>query len=124
MICHMHQPNMFMNSFLGYTMWDYEADAPAMWPKKQQYPSVAEVRAVLRPQSGRGSAARQTGRTSISCATSYDLNPKLKDTQFADYHGHGWNFRGVFKRDREGNLLDAAGQQDRGRRSGEMAQTR
>ncbi len=30
------------------------------------------------------------------------LNPKLKDTQFADYHGHGWNFRAVFKRDRNG----------------------
>ena len=39
----------------------------------------------------------------------YDLNPTLKDTQFADYHGHGWNFRGIFKRDREGNLLDADG---------------
>src|SRR3546814_304069 len=39
----------------------------------------------------------------------YDLNDKAKDTQFADYHGHGWNFRGVFKRDREGNLLDADG---------------
>ena len=38
-----------------------------------------------------------------------DLNPKLKDTQFADYHGHGWNFRGVFKRDREGDLLDEDG---------------
>ena len=38
-----------------------------------------------------------------------ELNPKLKDTQFADYHGHGWNFRAVFKRDRKGNLLDADG---------------
>ncbi len=38
-----------------------------------------------------------------------DLNPQLKDTQFADYHGHGWNFRAVFKRDRKGNLLDATG---------------
>src|SRR5439155_892473 len=37
------------------------------------------------------------------------LNPKLKDTQFADYHGHGWNFRAVFKRDRHGTLLDAGG---------------
>ena len=27
MICHMHQPNMFLNTFLGYTMWDYESDA-------------------------------------------------------------------------------------------------
>ena len=42
-------------------------------------------------------------------ASPYLFNPKLKDTQFADYHGHGWNFRGIFKRDREGNLLTADG---------------
>ena len=35
-----------------------------------------------------------------------ELNPKLKHTQFADYHGHGWVFRAVFKQDRKGNLLD------------------
>src|SRR3546814_2763925 len=40
---------------------------------------------------------------------SSDLNDSNKDTQFADYHGHGWNFRGVFKRDRIGNLLTADG---------------
>ncbi len=34
------------------------------------------------------------------------LNPQLHDTQFADYHGHGWNFRGVYARDRKGDLLD------------------
>ncbi|MBX9727506.1 MAG: hypothetical protein K2X31_01235, partial [Sphingopyxis sp.] len=28
MNCHMHQPNIFLNSYLGYTMWDYESDAP------------------------------------------------------------------------------------------------
>jgi hypothetical protein len=33
MICHMHQPNVFVNSFLGYTMWDYESDAPRLWPE-------------------------------------------------------------------------------------------
>ena len=38
----MHQPNMFLNSFLGYTMWDYESDAPRMWPEKQQYPDRRE----------------------------------------------------------------------------------
>ena len=37
------------------------------------------------------------------------LNPQLKDTQFADYHGHGWNFRAIYKRDRKGNLLDKVG---------------
>ena len=35
-----------------------------------------------------------------------ELNPQLKHTQFADYHGHGWMYRAVFKHDREGNLLD------------------
>src|SRR5205807_6132343 len=36
-----------------------------------------------------------------------EFNSQLKRTQFADFHGHGWLFREVFKRDREGNLLDA-----------------
>ena len=35
-----------------------------------------------------------------------ELNPKLQHTQFADYHGHGWIFRAVFKHDRKGALLD------------------
>lgn len=108
MVCHMHQPNMFMNTFLGYTMWDYEADAPAMWPEAQRYPSAEDMRHFLdrNPEGavvrGKWSDPEFLGRVS-------ELNPKLKDTQFADYHGHGWNFRAVFKRDRRGNLLDAAG---------------
>ena len=36
-----------------------------------------------------------------------DLNPKLTRTQFADFHGHGWVFRSVYKKDRKGHLLDA-----------------
>src|SRR2546430_10026938 len=35
-----------------------------------------------------------------------EFNAQLKRTQFADSHGHGWIFRQVFKRDREGNLLE------------------
>ena len=38
------------------------------------------------------------------------MNPLARHTQFADYHGHGWNFRAILRRDREGNLLDADGQ--------------
>ena len=33
--------------------------------------------------------------------------PHASNTQFADFHGHGWVFRAVFKRDRQGYLLDA-----------------
>jgi hypothetical protein len=108
MICHMHQPNMFMNSFLGYTMWDYESDAPAMWPQKQQYPSIARTREVL-DRNPEGASPRGNWADVDFLKKVSQLNSQLKDTQFADYHGHGWNFRAVFKRDRSGNLLDAEG---------------
>jgi hypothetical protein len=108
MNCHMHQPNMFLNSYLGYTMWDYESDASAMWPKEQKYPSADEMRKVL-DRNPEGAAPRGNWSDVDFLRNVYDLNPKLKDTQFADYHGHGWNFRAVFKRDREGNLLDDKG---------------
>jgi hypothetical protein len=110
MNCHMHQPNMFINTFMGYTMWDYESDAPFMWPEKQQYPSHDEMRKALdrNPEEAviRGKWADLEFVKDVSL-----LNPQLKDTQFADYHGHGWNFRAIFKRDRKGNLLDAEGNQ-------------
>jgi hypothetical protein len=108
MNCHMHQPNMFMNTYYGNTMWDYEADAPFMWPERQRYPTAAEIRKVL-DRNPEGAAPRGLWASLDFLRNVFDLNPKLKDTQFADYHGHGWNFRAVFKRDRDGNLLDADG---------------
>jgi hypothetical protein len=108
MNCHMHQPNIFLNSYLGYTMWDYESDAPAMWPEKQKYPTAAEVHDVLE-RNPEGASPRGKWADLDFLRNVYDLNANLKDTQFADYHGHGWNFRAIFKRDREGNLLDADG---------------
>ena len=109
MICHMHQPNMFLNSYLGYTMWDYESDAPLMWPKEQVYPTPSEVRAT-NDRNPEEAAARGNWRDLTFLSRVWDdVNPKAKDTQFADYHGHGWNFRAIFKRDREGALLDTKG---------------
>lgn len=108
MSCHMHQPNIFLNSYLGYTMWDYESDAPSMWPKQQKYPTAAEVREI-NDRNPEAAATRGKWGDPDFLRNVYDLNPTLKDTQFADYHSHGWNFRGIFKRDREGNLLDADG---------------
>jgi hypothetical protein len=109
MNCHMHQPNIFLNSYLGYTMWDYESDAPHMWPKEQKYLTADEVRAVL-DRNPEGAAPKGKWADLDFLRNVYDLNPELKDTQFADYHGHGWNFRAILKRDREGNLLDKEGQ--------------
>ncbi|MCD6043170.1 MAG: hypothetical protein K0R40_2773, partial [Burkholderiales bacterium] len=109
MVCHMHQPNVFVNSFYGTTMWDYEADAPAMWPERQRYPGAAERRAINERNPEAAAATGKWGNVSF-LKDVWLLNPKLKDTQFADYHGHGWNFRAVFKRDRKGTLLDSGGQ--------------
>ena len=108
MNCHMHQPNVFVNSYYGYTMWDYESDAPYMWPEKQKYPSIAEERTVL-DRNPEGAAPRGNWADLDFLRNVFDLNSKLKDTQFADYHGHGWNFRAAFKRDKDGNLLNAQG---------------
>ena len=120
MICHMHQPNIFVNSFYGYTMWDYESDAPSCGPRSSATRRDDGAPAHPRPQSGRRCAARQMGRSGFPEATSRKLNPTLKDTQFADYHGHGWNFRAVFKRDRKGTLLDKDGKRGGRRRSGQI----
>jgi hypothetical protein len=129
MNCHMHQPNIFLNSYLGYTMWDYESDAPTMWPgpennapkpegmseeeyqrvyKKQHYPTAAQVRET-NERNPEAAAARGLWSDVNFLRNVYDVNSQLKDTQFADYHGHGWNFRAILKRDKEGNLLDADG---------------
>jgi hypothetical protein len=106
MVCHMHQPNIFVNSFYGTTMWDYESDAPFMWPKEQKYPTAAEAREILKRNPEEASIRGLWGDPEFSKHVS-ELNPQLKDTQFADYHGHGWNFRAIFKRDRKGTLVDA-----------------
>lgn len=109
MSCHMHQPNMFLNSYLGYTMWDYEADAPQMWPEQQRYPTAAEQRKVL-DRNPEGAAPRGLWADLGFTRTVFERNPDMQHTQFADYHGHGWNFRAIFKRNRAGELLDAQGE--------------
>ena len=82
MTCHMHQPNIFLNTYLGYTMWDYESDADLMWPgpenrlparnaeeerrfRNQHYPTAAEVHAVLDRNSGGRRSAWPVGRSSL-----------------------------------------------------------
>jgi len=105
MNCHMHQGNLFVNPYLGYTWWDQETDGEVMYPKKQRNPTDDEL--VIETQSNPEAAAAKGlwGDKEFLDKVS-ELNPKLKHTQFADYHGHGWVFRAIFKHDRKGNLLD------------------
>ena len=108
MICHHHQPNIFLNTYVGTTMWDYESDADKMWPEEQKYPTAAEMHEVFE-RNPEGAAPRGKWADPEFLAEVYTNNDKLDNTQFADYHGHGWNWRYIFKKDRKGNLLDAEG---------------
>lgn len=108
MVCHMHPGENMVASYLGLIWWDNETDGDKMYPAQQHNPSQSEEQQKLN-RNPEGSSLRglwsdpdflrQTGTA--------EFNNQLKRTQFADSHGHGWIFRQVFKRDREGNLLDA-----------------
>ncbi len=105
MNCHMHQGNLFVNPYLGYTWWDQETDGELMYPKQQRNPTDSElVQAIQR--NPEAAAARGLWGDPEFLAKVAELNPRMKHTQFADYHGHGWVFRAIFKHDRKGNLLD------------------
>jgi len=108
MVCHMHQPNMFINSMLGYTMWDYEPDAPSMFPAEERTPTDSQIRAI-NERNPEEAAIRGKWADPAFLQKVAENNSKLDATQFADYHGHGWNFRAVLKRDRKGNMLDEEG---------------
>ena len=109
MVCHMHQPNIYLNTYYGFIQTDYEADAAFLWPKEQKYPSDAEIRAI-NERNPEEAAIRGLWSDPEYLAEISRLNPQLEHTQFADYHGHGWVFRAVFKRNRKGALLDAKGE--------------
>ncbi|MDQ6940843.1 MAG: hypothetical protein M3119_11885, partial [Verrucomicrobiota bacterium] len=107
MNCHMHQGNLFVNPYLGYTWWDQETDGELMYPAQQHDPTDAELvrQTQVNPEAA---AARGLWGDRDFVERVAELNPQLQHTQFADYHGHGWVFRAVFKHDRKGNLLDLA----------------
>jgi hypothetical protein len=89
-------------------MWDYESDGKWMYPDKQKFPSAKEAFAMIEANPEEA-VLRGNWSDPNFLRTVTKLNPKLKNTQFADYHGHGWIFRAVFKKDRKGNLLDQEG---------------
>src|SRR5712664_4887217 len=79
-----------------------------MYPKQQHNPSQEEERQKLNSNPDGSSLRGLWSQLGFLQKTGTpEFNSQLKNTQFGDYHGHGWMFRKVFKRDRKGNLLDA-----------------
>jgi len=108
MICHVHPGANMETTYFGYTWWDNESDGEAMYPRDQHNPTNEE-RYELALRNPEGAAARGlwSNLNFLEKLGSPEFNSQLKQTQFADFHSHGWVFRAVYKRDRKGNLLDA-----------------
>jgi hypothetical protein len=108
MVCHIHPGTTVMNSYLGYMWWDEETDGDVMYPKEEKNPTSEEF-ALATMSNPDEAAARGNWSDPAFLDRVAELNPQLRHTQFADFHGHGWVFKAVFKKDRHGNLLDHEG---------------
>jgi hypothetical protein len=110
MVCHMHPGTNMVATYQGLTWWDNESDGSKMYPPTQQNPSQDEEQEKLdRNPEGASLRGLWSNFDFLKDTGTPAFNALLKNTQFADSHGHGWMFRKVFKRDRKGNLLDAHG---------------
>src|SRR5213594_3751366 len=105
-VCHMHPGTLVLNTYYGTTWWDLETDGEQLYPRQSTKLSPEGLREI-QERNPEGAALRGLWGDPKFLETVSDLNPKLKHTQFADFAGHGWIFRNVFKKDRKGNLLDS-----------------
>ncbi len=112
MVCHIHPGTNMVTTYFGLTWWDNEIDGDKMYPPEQRNPTEEQ-----RYQSflGNPEAAAARGlwgdEKFLENVGSSEFNSQLKNTQFADFHGHGWVFRSVFSHDRKGNWLDKDGKE-------------
>ena len=109
-VCHIHPGTTVMNSYLGYMWWDLETDGELMYPPHEKHPTSEQFTQSVMSDPNEASARGNWSNPDFLAKTS-ELNPQLEHTQFADFHGHGWVFQAVFKKDRAGIPLDHFGNQ-------------
>jgi hypothetical protein len=108
MTCHVHPGTNMVTTYYGYTWWENETDGERMYPEKSLKHSQNEIYDIRSRNPDASALKGNWGDTKfLGEVGTPDFNKKLEHTQFADFHGHGWVFRAVYKRDRRGNLLDA-----------------
>ena len=107
-VCHIHPGTNMVATYLGYIWWDNETDGEKMYPEKQKDPTDEErYQSWLANPEAAAARGKWGDAAFLAKIGTPEFNAQLKHTQFADFHGHGWVFRAVYKRDRKGNLLDA-----------------
>ena len=110
MVCHMHPGTNMLTTYFGLTWWDNEIDGERMYPAKQKNPSEEDrYQSSLRNPEGAAVRGLWGEEKFLDQTGSPEFNQQLKTTQFADFHGHGWVYRGVYAHDRKGNWLDKSG---------------
>ncbi len=111
MVCHLHPGTNMVTTYYGVTWWDNELDGDKMYPAEQRNPSEEErYQASLRNPEAAAARGLWGQEKFLEQTGAPEFNEKLKTTQFADFHGHGWVFRNVYNHDRKGNWLDKDGQ--------------
>ncbi len=110
MVCHIHPGTNMLTTYFGLTWWDNEIDGDKMYPAKQRNPTEEQrYQSFLRNPEAAAARGLWSDEKFLENLGSPEFNAKLKTTQFADFHGHGWVFRSVFQHDRKGNWLDKDG---------------
>jgi hypothetical protein len=111
MICHMHPGASQVAGYFGYIWWDNETDGEHMYGKDADSKLSDEQKEAISFRNPEGSAVKGLWGQDMQFLAELwkEVNPKLRHTQFADFHGHGWVYRAVFKQDKKGNLLDEKG---------------
>jgi hypothetical protein len=110
MICHVHPGTNMVTTYFGLTWWDNEVDSDKMYPKEQHNPTEEErYQSSVRNPEAAAARGLWGDEKFLENTGNKEFNSQLKNTQFADFHGHGWLFRGVYNHDRKGNWLDRNG---------------
>ena len=107
--CHIHPGTNMSMTYYGDIWWDNETDGENMYPKTPKKMNAKETEEHLAKNPESSSLKGYWSDPEFLADVAQNVNPKNKDMQFSDYHGHGWIFRKVYKKDRRGNLVDKEG---------------
>jgi hypothetical protein len=106
-VCHMHPGTLMLMTYYGTMWWDLETDAEPMYPEKSYNFSPEQQQQILLRNPEESALRGKWADPKFLEILGDEINPKLKHTQFADFTGHGWIYKNIFKKDRKGNYLDA-----------------